>query len=96
MAEHREPSETERLLAEVDGMLSGRPPAAAVPAQRSGDGPMGRLRGRLRSALLVGAAAGAGVWVLFAVLPFLRATSGGLGALLGATAATLLFRRHRD
>jgi hypothetical protein len=94
MAEHREPSETERLLAEVDGALSGRP-AAPVPRQGTVDGPLGRLRGRFRTAMLVGAVAGAGVWVLFAVLPFLRATSGGLGALLGATAATLLFRRRR-
>jgi hypothetical protein len=94
MAEHREPSDTERLLAEVDGMLSGRP--AALPARvTTGDGSPGGLRGRLRGALVVGAVAGAGVWVLFAVLPFLRATSGGLGALLGATAAALIFRRRR-
>ena len=50
---------------------------------------------RLRTALTVGAVAGAGVWVLFALLPFLRATSGGVGAFLAAFAATLLFRRRR-
>jgi cation transporter-like permease len=32
--------------------------------------------------------------VLFALLPFLSATSGGVGAFLGATAATLAFRRR--
>ena len=95
MAERSEPSDTERLLAEVDGMLSGgaRP---AVPAQRAaGDGLIGSLRARVRDALVVGAVAGVGIWVLFALLPFLRATSGGVGAFLAATAATLLFRRRR-
>jgi hypothetical protein len=90
VTEHREPSETERLLAEVDGMLAGAPtrPVAAV------DEPAGPLRSRLRVALLVGAVCGAGVWVLFALTPFLAATSGGVGAFLAATATTLAFRRR--
>ena len=95
MAERSEPTDTERLLAEVDGMLAGgsRP---AVPAQRAaGDRRIGSLRARVRDALFVGAVAGVGIWVLFALLPFLRATSGGVGAFLAATAATLLFRRRR-
>ncbi len=98
MAERREPSETERLLAEVDGMLTG---AATGPDARPVPRPAGPERwpatvvGRLRTALLVGAVSGAGVWLLFAVLPFLRATSGAVGAFLAATAATLLFRRRR-
>jgi hypothetical protein len=39
--------------------------------------------------------AGVGVWVLFALLPFLRATSGGVGAFLAAFVAVLLLRRAR-
>src|SRR6476659_9583752 len=97
MAEHREPSETERLLAEVDAMLS---PGGhgSVPAQRPGDvegvegSSGGGLRRRFRGALVAGAVAGAGVWVLFALLPFLRATSGGVGAFLAVTVAALLLR----
>ncbi len=96
MADNREPSETERLLAEVDGMLAGPSPKgrSVQPLDSAADGP-GRVMSRVRSALVVGAVSGAGVWVLFAVLPFLRATSGGIGALLAATAVTLLFRRRR-
>ena len=90
VTDRREPSETERLLAEVDGMLSGTPtrqPAVVEGSARP-------LRSRVRGALVVGAVCGAGVWVLFALLPFLSATSGGVGAFLGATAATLAFRRR--
>jgi hypothetical protein len=35
------------------------------------------------------------VWFLFAVLPFLRATSGAVGAFLAAFMAVLVFRRRR-
>jgi hypothetical protein len=91
VTERREPSETERLLAEVDGMLAGAPTRPVAVVDEPGAGP---LRSRLRAALLVGAVCGAGVWVLFALLPFLAATSGGLGAFLAATATTLAFRRR--
>jgi hypothetical protein len=95
MADRREPSDTERLLAEVDGMLSGRPASGQVQRPETSGGPFTSLRGRVQGALVVGAVSGAGVWVLFALLPFLRATSGGVGAFLAATAATLVFRRRR-
>jgi hypothetical protein len=97
MTERREPSETERLLAEVDGMLTPGG-ASTVPAQRSGEetGHVARFRARLRGALVAGAVAGAGVWLLFALLPFLDAWSGGWGAFLSVTAVTLVLRRPHD
>ena len=48
---------------------------------------------RFRIAVLSGAVAGGAVWVLFAVLPFLRAGSGGAGAALATFVAVLLLRR---
>ena len=92
-AEGKEPSEVDRLLAEVDGMLgdgpkrSVQPHGSAEPASRP-------LMGRLRTALVAGAAAGVGVWVLFALLPFLRAGSGGAGAALATFVAVLLWPRR--
>jgi hypothetical protein len=44
---------------------------------------------------MAGAVAGAGVWVLFALLPFLRAGSGGVGAFLATFVAVLLLPRRR-
>ena len=94
MAEPREPSETERLLAEVDGMLGGGSRRSVQP-HGAADPQPGWLVGQLRSAALVGAVAGAGVWLLFALLPFLRAGSGAVGAFLAAFAVTVLLRRRR-
>ena len=37
--------------------------------------------------------AASGVWLLFAILPFLHAASGGFGAFLATFAAVLVFRR---
>ena len=48
---------------------------------------------RVRVAVLSGAVAGAAVWVLFALLPFLRAGSGATGAALATFVAVLLLRR---
>jgi hypothetical protein len=89
-----EPSETERLLAEVDGLIEERPRRSLQPHGAAGP-QRGRIVSQLRAATMVGAAAGVSVWVLFAVLPFLRATSGGTGAFLAAFAATVVFRRRR-
>jgi hypothetical protein len=36
-----------------------------------------------------------GVWVLFAILPFLHAGSGAVGAFLATFVAVLVFRRER-
>ncbi len=94
MAERGERSETDRLLAEVDSMLAGGPTRSVQPHGPTTE-PEDPVVARLRTAVLAGALAGGAVWVLFALLPFLRATSGGVGAFLAAFTATLLFRRHR-
>jgi len=91
-----EPSETERLLAEVDGMLGGgdRPRRSLQPHGPAETTP-GPIVRRVRAAAVAGAVAGVGVWVLFAILPFLGAFSGGIGAFLAAFGAVLFFRRTR-
>jgi hypothetical protein len=89
-----EPSETDRLLAEVDGMLGDRPQRSLQPhgdAQPEA-GPIVR---RVRAAAVAGAVGGVGIWVLFAILPFLHAASGAIGAFLATFVAVLLFRRER-
>jgi hypothetical protein len=50
---------------------------------------------RVRAAAVAGAVGGVGVWLLFAILPFLHAASGGFGAFLATFVAVLLFRRER-
>ena len=50
--------------------------------------------GRVAAGIDVGA--GPNLYPALAMLPFLGATSGGLGAFVAATTATLLFRRRRD
>ena len=89
-----EPSETDRLLAEVDGMLGDRPQRSLQP---HGDAQpeAGPIMRRVRAAAVAGAVGGVGIWVLFAVLPFLRAGSGAIGAFLATFVAVLVFRRER-
>jgi hypothetical protein len=48
---------------------------------------------RFRVAVAAGTVAGVAVWVLFALLPFLKATSGGIGAAIAAFFAVLVLRR---
>jgi hypothetical protein len=102
MADPKEPSEADKLLAEVEGMLD--PPVVRDKKQQQrqqkavtpADGSDSAVLGRLRAAVLAGAVAGVGVWVMFALLPFLRAGSGGTGAFLAAfVAVLLLYRRKR-
>ena len=97
MADPDKRTDIDKLLAEADQMLAG---AGAAPVRaeqpRQGTEPAsGMLVPRMRAAALAGAAAAAGVWVLFAVLPFLRAGSGAVGAFLAAFTAVLVFRRRR-
>jgi len=95
MAERDKGSDIDRLLAEVEGTLSGKAPAAPEGREvgrrerRSGG-----LVGRARTAAVSGAVAAGAVWVAFAVLPFLRAPSGAIGAFLGAFVAVLVLRRR--
>jgi hypothetical protein len=97
MSEPDRPSDIDKLLAEVESSLSGKP-APATPARRD-DTPVassgGGLRARSRTALVVGAGAAGGVFLLFALLPFLGAMSGAAGAFVGAFVAALIFRRRR-
>ncbi|MDQ1629084.1 MAG: hypothetical protein QOI54_2828 [Actinomycetota bacterium] len=99
MAERDEPTDIDKLLAEVDGMLGDRAPArpaARAPAARAAsdaDEPAGVVR-RVRAAAVSGALAAGVVWVAFALLPFLRATSGAAGAFLAAFVAVLVLRRR--
>lgn len=98
MADRDKGTDIDKLLAEVDGMLTGpaasnrRPVAAEEPGGR---GLVEAVRARLRTAFVAGAVSGGVVWVLFAVLPFLRATSGAVGAFLAASVIVLVRPRRR-
>jgi hypothetical protein len=97
MSEPDRRSDIDKLLAEVESSLSGKP-APATPARRD-EAPVatsgGGLRARTRTAVVVGAGSAGVVLLLFALLPFLGAISGAAGAFLGAFVAALLFRRRR-
>lgn len=97
MADQDKRTEVDKLLAEVDGMLTGAGSTPSRSVQPHGDPEAGSggLVGRLRAAAVSGAVAAVVVWFLFAILPFLRATSGALGAFLAASVAVLVFRRRR-
>jgi hypothetical protein len=98
MADRDEGTDIDKLLAEVDGMVGGGSAPAArsgsrQPAARADEG-AGGFTARVRTAAVAGAVGGGAVWVLFALLPFLRATSGGVGAFLATFVAVLLLRRR--
>ena len=97
MADPDKRTDIDKLLAEADQMLAGAgaAPVRAVQPQHGTEADPGRLVQQLRTAAIAGAVAAASVWVLFAVLPFLRATSGSAGAFLAAFVAVLVFRRRR-
>jgi hypothetical protein len=90
-------TDIDKLLAEADRMLAGEgaTSARAVQPRQGKESDPGRLVQHLRAAALSGAVAAGAVWFLFAVLPFLRATSGAVGAFLAAFTAVLVFRRRR-
>ena len=94
MAGKDEDPDFEALLAEVEQTVSGGPqPAAQVPARKSEQAPEGRVS-RAGTAVVAGAVAAVVVWVIFALLPFLRAGSGAVGAFLATFVAVLLLRRR--
>jgi hypothetical protein len=83
--------ELERLLREVDSALGSPKPTprqaeGSAPASSAGAaverGGRGRVRDAFPVAVASGVASGVVVWFLFALLPFVSATSGGLGAFL--------------
>ena len=97
MADRDKGSDIDKLLAEVDGMMSGggTPGSRAVAPKGAAQSWSDGIVGQVRTAALSGAAAAVSVWVLFALLPFLRAPSGAIGAFLAAFGAVLVFRRRR-
>jgi hypothetical protein len=101
MADRDKGTDVDKLLAEVDGMLSGggsaprRPVAPVEDSESAPDGLLGGLVAQVRTATVSAAVAGVGVWLIFAVLPFLRAPSGAIGAFLATFVAVLVFRRRR-
>ena len=94
MAERDKPTDIDKLLAEVDAMTgggSGGRGAAQPPARvEQGSG----LTARVRTAATAGVVGAGVVWVLFALLPFLRAGSGATGAFLATFIAVLVLRRR--
>jgi hypothetical protein len=86
-------TDIDRLLAEVEGTLSGRPAGAASREVQQDGGTRRGLGARARNAAVSGAFAGGAVFVLFMLLPFLRAPSGAVGAFLGAFVVALVLRR---
>jgi len=97
MADPDKRTDIDKLLAEADQMLAGAgatPVRAVQPQQGTESDPGGRVP-QVRAAALSGAVAAAAVWFLFALLPFLGATSGAVGAFLATFVAVLVFRRRR-
>ena len=97
MADPDKRTDIDKLLAEADRMLAGpgATPGRAVQPRQGTESDPGGLVEQVRAAALSGALAAAAVWFLFAVLPFLRATSGAVGAFLATFVAVLVFRRRR-
>lgn len=87
-----DPDDIESLLADAERALSGG--AARSPSSRE-EGPVERTGGRVRTAAVSAAVAGGAVWVLFAILPFLRATSGAVGACLATFVVLLVLGGRR-
>ncbi|MGH8893694.1 MAG: hypothetical protein ACRDWY_10400 [Actinomycetes bacterium] len=87
-------NEIDKLLAEVESTLSGGP---VTPAARDENGVERARRGiasRVQGAATAGLTAAVAVWLLFAILPFLRATSGAVGAFLATFVVVLVLRRR--
>ena len=86
-------TDIDRLLAEVEGTLSGKPAGGSASGEVQQSGGRRGLGARARAAAVSGAVAGGAVFVLFMLLPFLRAPSGAVGAFLGAFVVALVLRR---
>lgn len=82
----------ESLLAEAERTLAG---GASRPPARREEGSLERSGGRVRSAAVSAAVASGVVWVLFAILPFLRAGSGAIGAFLATFVVLLVLGGRR-
>ena len=96
-------SDYDRLLAEVEASMADKPKpvrreqTAPVPVPRADAVPerrQGGLQRRIRTATVAAVTGAAGVFVIFAVLPFFRAPSGAIGAGLATFVAVFLLRRR--
>lgn len=86
-------SEIDRLLAEVEAIDSR--PAAVPPRPEPARSHAGAsIAARVRLAATTGVVSAGLVWVAFALLPFLGATSGAVGAFLATFVAVLVLRRR--
>ncbi len=92
MARKDDPDDIESLLAEAERTLSGGTSRSPQPRDAS---PPERSGGRVRTAAVSAAVAGGAIWVLFALLPFLRATSGAVGAFLATFLVLLVLGGRR-
>lgn len=97
MADRDKGTDIDKLLADVDGMLTGggTTPSRSVAPAGAEQSASGGFVAQVRAATVSGVVAAVGVWCVFAVLPFLRAPSGAIGAFLGTFLAVLVFRRRR-
>lgn len=87
-------SDIERLLAEAEGVLGGAA-APVAPGAAEVDPRVSRpVKVVLLRAALSGLSAAAVIWVVFAFLPFLGATSGAVAAFISTFVAVLVLRRR--
>ena len=88
-------TDIEKLLAEVDSVVDGKPTRDSRSAgRRPADSVGARAAARARAAAASGVVAAVIVWVIFAVLPFVGAFSGAAGAFLATFASVMLLRRR--
>jgi hypothetical protein len=88
-------TDIEKLLAEVDSVVDGKPTRDSGSAgRRPADSVGARATARARAAAASGVVAAVIVWVIFAVVPFFGAFSGAAGAFLATFATVMLLRRR--
>jgi len=86
----------DKLLAEVEGVVGGKPASAPPPrGDRPAEPVAAGLTARARTAVASATVAAAVVWVVFALVPFLGATSGAAGAFLATLVTVLVAPRRR-
>jgi len=104
MSDPDKSSDIEKLLAEVDRSLGASPaqrPSGAADAKPAGEARTSRFastragaRARFRFALTAATVAAGGVFLLFAMLPYLGAFSGAAGAFVATFVSLFVFRRR--
>src|SRR5262245_19025456 len=88
-------TEIEKLLAEVDRVVDGKPARdTGAGGGRTEDSFGARMSARALDSAVACVLSAVVFWVIFAVLPFLGSFSGAAGAFLATFAAVLLLRRR--